>query len=138
MVNYADPERILETAKGFGSASLTEDDDGYPFITGRMDGLRYRILFYVCEGRENCDVIQFRVSWDNPGLTVAEVNAWNESKLFGKAYLLGNGDLFVEHVVNLGYGVTADNLDDTFAWFSAILESVNEDLLPAFPTSEKG
>ncbi len=138
MIDYADPQRILEVAKGFGSASLTEDTEGYPFITGRMDGLRYRILFYACEGTANCDVIQFRASWANPGLSVAEVNAWNASKLFGKAYLADDGDLFVEYVTSLAYGVTARNLDDAFEWFSIVLESVGADLLPRSSTPGKG
>ncbi|MBA4503681.1 YbjN domain-containing protein [Marinobacterium marinum] len=116
-VDATDPQQILELAKGFGSATLEEDDYGDPLITGRINGSKYGIYFYGCDDNRDCTDIQFSAAWSGYDITLEQINDWNLNKRYGKAYLDDDGDPTVELIVNLKYGVSRDNLDDTIDWW---------------------
>lgn len=40
IITASDQEKILEIAKGFGSAELSSTSKGTPLIQGRMDGIK--------------------------------------------------------------------------------------------------
>ena len=122
LVDATDPATIMEFARGYGSALMERDDAGDPMIVGRIDGTRYAVLFYGCQGGVRCTSIQLLASWANPGdFTLAQVNEWNLSRNFGRAYLDGEGDPVLDFIINLDGGVTARNLDDSFDWWRVIL-----------------
>lgn len=123
------PERILEVAKGFGRASLEQDTEGDPKISGRMDGTKYTLHFYGCEGGVKCKDIQFSAAWSGTGLTVNKMNDWNRTKRFGKAYIDSEGDPVLEMPVNLQFGVSQQNLEDTFDWWMSILKVFKQEIL---------
>ena len=116
---------ILSIAKGYGSATLEKDDDGDPKISGRVAGQEYWLYFYGCDkNHTNCTSVQFWTYWTGEVLTAEEMNAWNADTRFGKLYVDGDGDLNLEMDVNLDYGVTYKNLDDTFDIWQTVLEDV--------------
>jgi hypothetical protein len=126
LVEANNPEKILEIARGFGSAELDVDLDQSPLITGRMGGFRYRIYFYGCEDGKDCTAIQFWTYVKAPENPLEAVNDWNRQYRFGRAYLDNVGDITIEMDVNLWGGVTPKNLDDTFDWWRSVLEKANE------------
>ena len=63
LIDATMPDKILEIAKGFGTASLDKDNVGDPRITGRIDGQKYTIHFYGCLNGKDCDDIQFYTYW---------------------------------------------------------------------------
>ncbi|MGM0677661.1 YbjN domain-containing protein [Ectothiorhodospira marina] len=129
-VDAADPEEIMNLARGYGSATLDTDGVGDPMITGRMDGTRYFIMFYGCSDNRNCKTIRFSSAWATEGqYTLADMNDWNEGYRFGKAYLDDEGDPVLEMNVNLHYGVSRRNLDDTIDWWRVALEQFKADVL---------
>ena len=122
IVDATDPATIMEFARGYGSALMERDDAGDPMIVGRIDGTRYAILFYGCHNASNCTSIQLLASWTNQtDVTIADVNEWNLSRNFGRAYLDDQGDPVLDYVINLDGGVTSRNLDDSFDWWRVIL-----------------
>jgi hypothetical protein len=121
LVTAEDPEKILEIARGFGSAELERDDDGAPVIRGRMEGRRYSVFFYGCTDGKDCSTIQFWTFAPAPGNPLDAVNVWNREYRFGKAYIDNVGDIVIEWDVNLWGGVTAKNLDDTFDWWRGVI-----------------
>ncbi len=122
IVDATDPATIMEFARGYGSALMERDDAGDPMIVGRIDGTRYAILFYGCQNAVNCTSIHLLASWANPGdFTSTQINEWNLSRNFGRAYLDDEGDPVLDYVINLDGGVTARNLDDSFDWWRIIL-----------------
>lgn len=128
LIDSSDPETIAGIARGYGSATVQTDSEGDPQILGRIGGTRYLVNFYGCVNGANCTTIQFRASWNNPGnVTVDDMNAWNQDKRFGKAYLDFNNDPVIEWDVNLFGGVSARNLDDTFDWWKIVLENFAAD-----------
>jgi hypothetical protein len=127
LVTAAEPEKILEIARGFGSAELTTDSSGDPQIDGRMEGKRYSVMFYGCEEGRDCRSILFwtYLTVDDPDL-VRSADAWNRDNRFAKVYVDNDGDLSVEMDVNLFGGVTVANLDDTFDWWRVIIGMVRD------------
>lgn len=131
IISAKDVEAILELAKGYGSARLEKDSGGDPKIVGRVDGTKYGIYFYGCnDNGEDCDDIQFAAGWGGDiNVSMEQVNDWNKARRFGKAYLDNEGDPRLEMAVNIDYGVTQRNLDDSFNWWSKVLKRFKKDVL---------
>ncbi|SEP86046.1 Putative sensory transduction regulator [Ectothiorhodospira magna] len=122
IVDATNPEKIRQLAQGYGSATLTTDGTGDPMIRGRIDGTSCAIIFYGCSENRDCKNIQFTSAWQTNGqYTLEDMNRWNRTARFGKAYLDGDGDPVLEMNVNLDFGVTERNLDDTLDWWRVAL-----------------
>ncbi|AWI79602.1 YbjN domain-containing protein [Parazoarcus communis] len=129
MIDATDPSRIYEIARGFGSAELGRDGQGDPRIVGRIDGTKYGIYFYGCRKGKDCDDIQFSAGWSGTKVSLEKINRWNLEKRYGKAYLDRDGDPRLEMVVNIDYGVSTRNLEDSFNWWTKAMESFKEEVL---------
>lgn len=129
IVSAADPDAILNIATGYGSATLKKDSSNDPFISGRIAGTKYGIIFYGCSNGKDCNHIQFAAGWSGVEVSMDDINAWNRDKKFGKAYIDKDGDPRFEMAVNLDYGVTQRNLDDTFDWWTKILAGFEKEVL---------
>ena len=130
LVDGSDPAVLLDLAKGYGSAELDVDPDGDPRITGRIEGSKYLVHFYGCDDGKNCKTIVFRAAWTSDGeYTLEQMNAWNQDHLFGSAYLDSDGDPTLDMSANLNYGVSRDNLDDTFDWWKVALGQFASDVI---------
>lgn len=129
LITAQDPEVILEVAKGFGSANLDQDSSGDPRITGRIEGVKYGITFYGCKSGKECDDVVFVAAWSDTDVSLNEVNGWNLKKKFGKAYIDGDGDPRLEMAVNLEYGVSKENFEDTFDWWTTALKEFKDTVL---------
>lgn len=130
LIDATRPERVLEVAKGFGLAELEQDSSGDPKIAGRLDGKRYTIFFYGCKQNVNCTDIQFWAVWpanQSPGLQA--INAWHQQKRFGTVYLDKDGDLILKLPVNIEYGVSSKNLEDSFVWWQVALRGFIKDVV---------
>ena len=68
-------------------------------------------------------------NWKDPGLSVSEINRWNRQNVMGNVMLEADGDLFVDLVINMDFGITRRNLEDSIDWFAFILRQVQDDLL---------
>lgn len=127
LVTAADPDSVLEVAKGFGSAELDTDGQGDPLIRGRIEGRQYSVYFYGCENNANCTTLQF---WTyipkTETLTLDAVNEWNSNKRFSTAFIDKDGDVGITYDVNLYGGVSQTNLDDTFDWWRVIMQGAQE------------
>ena len=126
LVDATNPERILEIAKGFGSASLQKDSQGDPQIIGRIEGNKYALFFYGCSAGKDCDDIQFSAGWTDVKPSLKKVNAWNAKHRFGRVYIDDVGDAMIDMSINIDYGVTVANLEDTFNWWSRVMEEFEE------------
>lgn len=125
VLDDADADVIADVARGFGSIEVRTTDSGAPFLVGRMDGVRYGILFYGCANGRDCERIQFAASFGGFNVDAGDMNDWNVEKLIGRAFLASDGDAVLDFVVNLERGVTRDNFDRTFSlWRVALQEFV--------------
>lgn len=131
MIDATDPDQIVNLIRGFGSAVLETDAAGDPLIVGRMEGTRFLVLFFGCNGSgAQCRSIQFRAAWETDGAhSPAALNAWNRDKRFAKAYLDQVEDPILEMDVNLFEGVTTSNLEDTIDWWQIMLADFKVNVL---------
>ena len=125
-IDATDPEGILDVARHYGEATLLKDGEGDPLINGSIDGTSYQLFFYGCSENRNCTTLMFTASWEVPNLTDKAMATWNRDKRFGNAYIDGDGFPTVEMNVNLLYGVTRRNLDDTIDWWKLVLNEFAE------------
>ena len=101
--------------------------DGTPELHSRMDGLRFRVLFYACDPPP-CETIQFTAGFDLPRpMALARINDWNRERRFGKAFLDDEGDPFVEMDVNLyGEGIGRRTFLDTLDLWQQVLSDFRD------------
>lgn len=117
LVDASNPDTIVQMMRGFGSATLESDEYGDPLITGRIDGNKYGIYFYNCEDNKDCENVQFSAAWAGYDVSMHQMNEWNKTQLYGTAYLDKDGDPSIDLTVNLKYGVSRENFDDTIDWW---------------------
>lgn len=124
LVDGSNVSAIMELARGYGSASLSKQKNGNPLINGRINGIKYGIYFYSCKDGANCTAMQFYAGWKvgdaAEDAKMAKLNEWNRTKRWGRAYLDRVGDIAVEYDINLAFGVTRANLDDSFDYWRLI------------------
>jgi hypothetical protein len=126
-VSAKDPDKILEIAKGYGSAALEEDSSGDPKIIGKMDGIKYVIYFYGCSQNKDCESIQFDAVWTMPDKpTLDTINEWNSKKRFGKAFVDSDGDPRIEMDFPLSEEVPTSHVENFFDWWKIALKQFEE------------
>ena len=122
-ISALDMGGILEAA-GY-SVDYTTDSDGEPKInSSTADGINFSIYFYDCTTGKfaECDTLQFRATFTltNP-LSDADLNAFNRSWVFGKAYRFEDGDLSLELPMLLAEGVSRQNLAEQVSLWETIV-----------------
>ncbi len=122
LIDATMPEKILEVAKGFGSAELSKDQDGDPYISGRIEGKKYQISFFGCSDGGKCHDVRFLTGWSKTRVGMEQTNEWNRSKRIGTAFLDKDGDPILTMTVNLAHGVSRDNLDESFVYWGAAVK----------------
>jgi len=124
LVDGSNVNAIMDIARGYGSASLSKQKNGNPLINGRINGIKYGIYFYSCKEGANCTAMQFYAGWKvgdaAEDAKMTKLNEWNRTKRWGRAYLDRVGDIAVEYDINLAFGVTRANLDDSFDYWRLI------------------
>lgn len=114
--------QVLSVAKSYGSAELKTASTREPQIVAQMGDSRYVVDFYDCgEAFDGCKSISFVASWEVDGVSHEDINTWNRTKRFGKAFIDTDGSPTIKLPVNLDHGVTAKNLDDTFDWWRVVM-----------------
>lgn len=101
--------------------------DGTPELHSRVDGIRFRVLFYGCDPA-GCATVQFSTGFDlDRPMALPRINDWNRDRRFGKAFLDADGDPFVEMDVNLyGDGIGRRNFDDTLDLWRQVLSDFRD------------
>lgn len=123
------PDRLLPIFAKFGSVEIIADDAGDPLIRGAINGTTYLVFFYGCTDNAACKNLTFTASWDVDGISATAINDWNRNKRFGKAFLDGDNDPAIQMTVNLDYGVTATNFEDTVDWWRVVLGQFRDEVL---------
>jgi hypothetical protein len=113
-------------ARGF-KVELSKDKDGDPQIESTDDDEPFSLRFYGCKKGSDCDSIDFISGWDlADGTTSDVIEAWNEDRLWGRAFLDSDDDPWIDFAVNLKGGVTVENFNDTVSWWWSILHDFED------------
>ncbi len=119
----ADPALVLELAKGFGSASMDKDSSGDPMISGRLQGLKYVILFYGCKDGAECRSIQLSTGYTDE-YALDKANTWNEKFRWIKAYSKDGSNFRMD--VDFKGGITRANLEAQLATWDSFVGDIKE------------
>lgn len=120
---HPQPDLILDVAKGFGSAELTEDSSGDPMIRGRMQGLKYVVFFYGCKDGANCRSIQFSAGYTDD-FAVERANEWNLKYRWIRAYAKEGSNFKMD--VDFAGGITKANVEAQFATWESFVGDIKD------------
>lgn len=127
LVTADDTRTILQLARELGSADLEKGDRGDPIINGQINGLRYSVLFSACSSGRDCKYIQMIASFELPkGFSDQDMNTWNKTRLFGKAFINDKGVAVISLNTTLVGGVSRANMTDVFSQFKIFLVQFND------------
>ena len=124
LLTFADPGEVLNIAKGYGAANLEKNEQGDPLISGRLDGVKYSVLFYSCESGANCRSIQFSTGYTDP-FSAEKANAWNRDYRWVKAYEVDGASSFRMDVDFQG-GITRESLDAQFETWNSFIPTIRD------------
>ncbi|AJE47667.1 YbjN domain-containing protein [Celeribacter indicus] len=122
-IGFETLDRIEDILSGHGEVTRDVDGEGVPMFQGRMDGMKYSLLFYNCEERTACETASFSAYFDGDYyLTDLErVNRFNYEYRFGKASVDPEGDLALDFSFSLLGGLPRETFEDTIEWWRAIM-----------------
>jgi len=106
MVRGQDPASLVTALQQAGYlATLGTDSVGDPMITSASSGTTFQVYFYNCRERANCATIQFQSGYRvaTPA-SLEQINSWNKTKRFGRAYLDKENDPILVMDVDLDDG----------------------------------
>jgi len=125
----SDPQVLLSYFFDQGiPAKLTKDDYGDPKIDARYFGTNFKIYYYGCNGGEKCRSIQFFSGYRTDGrISLEQINSWNTTERYARAYLSENLNARIEYDVQLGStGMTEEDFDSVFSLWTQSLENFEE------------
>ncbi|GJL96039.1 MAG: hypothetical protein DHS20C05_24440 [Hyphococcus sp.] len=108
-------EAALEAA-GLNPSMMEDAASGAPVAQGKAGEFSFYVRAMNCSGEpQACEDLVFFANFDlNRAATTKDyrvLNSFNESQVFGRAYLIeANNEVGIDYVVELGGGVTSDHL----------------------------
>ncbi len=128
LVDAKDPEVIASLIQDLGfKAEITTDNVGDPLIKSRSGGYNFNVFFYGCTDGANCRSIQFSASFDmDDGMSLTRAQDFNRDKRWIKVYLNNESDPLVEMDYNMYGGVSVENFNDTFDWWTVMMDQFIE------------
>lgn len=110
-------------AEGIESRPLDGGWVGDPVLEGRYGSYSFVVSTHRCRGEpRRCSIIDFSAGFQpSRPIDLERLDAFNESWVFGKAYLADTGTAYVDFPVNLSDGVSPGNLVDNIRKWKEIL-----------------
>lgn len=119
-------EAVL-TEAGLGPTMTEDAATGTPVASGSVGELLFWVRALDCGGAPvACENLMFFANFDL-GRNVAPsdyrvINSFNDSQLFGRAYILENGNqVGVDYVIDLGGGVTEAHLSNNISRWADVV-----------------
>jgi hypothetical protein len=129
----ADQLESALSAAGLNPNMIQEANNGFPVATGKAGEFAFYIRGLSCSGSPSaCENLVFFANFEL-GRAVTDndyriVNNFNDSQVFGRAYVLQNtGEVGVDYVIELGGGVTEEHLAENIGrWADVIAAFVDK------------
>jgi hypothetical protein len=108
------------TDNGF-QAEVTKNDKDESYIKTAAEGMTFEILFYDCKP-ERCLSMELLIGFDlEKPMTAEQLNAWNSSKRYARAYPDAKGAPWFSYDINLSPGGTYEAMEDNYAIWIGLL-----------------
>jgi hypothetical protein len=125
-------ENILSAAD-LNPSMMADAQSGAPVATGKAGDFEFYVRALSCSGSPaSCETLVFFANFELGRTVTANdyrlVNSFNDSQVFGRAYVLeGTGEVGVDYVIELGGGVTEGHLSQNISrWADVIAAFVNK------------
>ncbi len=120
-ISAQDLKTLLER-KGY-TARIDANRWGDPVVHAANGPLKFRIWGQDCSGQpRRCERLDFSAGFKaGPQVNELRLDEFNETYVFGKAYLTDDGTAYVDFPVNLAKGVSEGNLEDNLGlWLDTL------------------
>ena len=109
-ISAKNPEAMRSALAAAGHAvELKKDSDGDPLISVEIKGLRFSIAFFGCEIHVGCTTVAlYKAFRSDKKLTADQLNRFNGSTRFARAYLDGEGDPTIQLDMLLVEGISSN------------------------------
>lgn len=103
-IQASDPQGVVRALQADGyKAQLTKDEDGNPLIDSATSGVKFKIFFFGCTNGSACTELQFWTGFTEK-VTPEQVNKWNRTHRFGRAYVDDSKEINMEYDINTEKG----------------------------------
>jgi hypothetical protein len=103
-------------AKGYDASIKRDPVNGDNYVSTSSQGANWGIYLYACdESNVRCKSLQYSVSWNGANLTVDQINTWNQTKRFMRAYTTSSGVAFGEYDLDIAPGGTWDQIGQSLS-----------------------
>ncbi len=110
-VRGQDPGSVVSALQNGGyKAVLSKDSTGDPKIESASSGAKFIVNFYGCKNNINCTTVTLYAAWSKKDVSMNQMNEWNKSKRFSRAYIDKDGDPAMEFDVDLDDGGMSEEL----------------------------
>lgn len=120
------PQDVMEILILNGLSADTQAINGGEVVANQRvvvaDRIAWIVYLYNCGEDGRCSDIQFRAAFSGTGATLEEMNDWNSSHRFTRAYRTGDGEAVLEMDVNAKGGVTVGHVSSLIPLWRAALE----------------
>lgn len=127
-VTGAQLESALDAA-GLSPSMMEDAATGAPVAKGSAGEFEFYVRALDCSGSpQACENLMFFANFKlNRALAATDyriVNSFNDSQVFGRAYVLENtGEVGVDYVIELGGGVSADHLSENIGRWADVISA---------------
>lgn len=129
MIDGTEMQPVLDIFKAHGSAEVRTTNNGEEYIRGRAEGIIYTAFFYKCDNPRTCN-LQLVASWSGEGPDRrAKIDRWNNQYRFIRARMADSGSILASYDINLAYGVSSDNLDNSLATWRMAIKKFSDDVI---------
>lgn len=125
MVSSSNPFAVMKAMQDEGYvATLGTDNAGEPKISSKISNSNFSVYFYGCDNGSDCLSVQFSAGYTmDPPIAQSTMNAWNEAKRFGKAFVDDEGNPWIQmDVIMMNQGVSTDVFNDYLNLWRLLIE----------------
>jgi hypothetical protein len=137
IIQRIDGDTFLKIVQEIGwSGELTETDKGIPVVVGVYkdeagNEFAFQAGLYRCEEGKGCFDLVFTRSFEaRKPITLQMVNAYNQTQLFGCAYLNPDGEVGISMSHTIQGGVTRQTVKEILDWWREVMVNAETKIAP--------
>lgn len=127
MISSTKPDAVKSVlvARGMPAEMIAKSDED-PAIRSSYNGMIFMVLFRNCDTSHlNCKTLQYYLGFsDAKATTLDQINEWNRTKRFARAYRDRQGDPVIEMDMDLDYGgLPRENVNESLHTWAALMDA---------------
>lgn len=122
MVSAKDPQTLVAALQAKGYQAELTSASGEPAIKSGAGGAKFTIFFDNCTDGKDCTTVTFFTGFTDLEGTIDEMNEWNRTSRFARAYVDKEGDPVLRMDVDLDHaGIPIANFNEYLDVWSSLV-----------------